>query len=70
MAWIVFGPILRNIFYDGLLILQLPAGACLVSFADYAWLVVVNHTTEGIEAAVNGTLSVIYEHRLKLAHLK
>lgn len=49
----VLGPTLWNIFYDGLLRLRLPEGASLTGFANDVGLVVVNHTSEGIERVAN-----------------
>lgn len=56
---LVFGPTLWNIFYNGLLRIRFPDGASLVDFADHVVLVVVNHTTEGLEVATNKVLSII-----------
>lgn len=68
----VLGPALWNIFYDGFLRTWLPGGASLVGFADDVALVVVNHTTEGLELATNGVLCVIEDcllnNSIELAH--
>lgn len=71
---LVFGPTLWNIFYNGLLRIRCPDGASLVDFADDVILVVVNHTTEGLEMVTNKVLSIIeglmLNHGIELAHTK
>lgn len=53
---LVLRPTLWNIFYDDLLQLKLPVGASTIGFADDLVLLVVNHTTEGLEVATNEAL--------------
>lgn len=55
----VLGPTLWNIFYDDLLRLKLPADASMIGFADDLALLVVNHTTKGLEVITNEALSLI-----------
>lgn len=55
----VLGPTLWNLFYDDLLRLRLPVGAQTVGFADDLALLVVNHTSEGLEATTNESLAII-----------
>lgn len=70
----VLGPTLWNIFYDGVLRLQLPEGARTIGFSNDLALLMVNHTTEGLEAATNRALMQIDEWMsakgLTLAHHK
>lgn len=70
----VLGPTLLNIFYDGLLRIRFPNGASLVDLANDVALVVVNHTTEGLEVATNKALSIIegwmLNHGIELAYTK
>lgn len=70
----VLGPTLWNIFYDDLLRLKLPAGTQTIGFADDLALLVVNHTTEGLEATTNEALFIINDwitqSGLTLAHQK
>lgn len=68
----VLGLTLWNMFYDGLLKIPLPHGAALLGFAFNVALVVINHTTEWIEAIANASLGLVetlmHENGLTLAH--
>lgn len=55
----VIGPLLWNVFYDGLLQLALPKGVQLVGFADDISVVGTAHTTDLLEEAVNPALATI-----------
>lgn len=70
----VLGSTLWNIFYDGVLRLGLPEGASIIGFSDDLALLVINHTTEGLEANTNQALRVIDDwinrSGLTLAHHK
>lgn len=70
----VLGPTLWNLFYDELLGLKLPDGASTVGFADDLALLVVNHTTDELEAVTNLALRMINDwmtsNGLSLAHQK
>lgn len=70
----VLGPTLWNTFYDDLLRLELPEGAQTIGFADDLALLVVDHTTEGLEDIANEALARINEwitqSGLTLAHRK
>lgn len=57
----VIGPLLWNIFYDGLLELPLPVGVRLVGFADDLAVLGTAHTTELLEMAVNPALVMVAE---------
>jgi len=55
----VIGPILWNIFYDGLMRLELPEGVQIVCFADDAAVVATGHTTWLLEKAMNDSLQLV-----------
>lgn len=55
----VIGPVLWNIFYDGLLRLELPEGAHLIAFADDIAVVTVGHNKELLEKVTNETLDLV-----------
>lgn len=57
----VLGPTLWNVFFDGLLRIGLPLGASLVEFVDDVVLVVVDHTTVGLEQVAKDSLIKIEE---------
>lgn len=70
----ILGPTLWNMFYDGLLRLQLSEGVSVVGVSEGVAMVTVNHTTEGLERATNRALETagtwIDDQGLKLAHAK
>ncbi|CAH1720554.1 unnamed protein product [Aphis gossypii] len=55
----VLGPTLWNLFYDGILRLQVREGIKLVAFADDVAVVAVAHNSELVERVVNPTLEDI-----------
>jgi len=57
----VIGPILWNLFYDGVLRLPVRKGVKLVAFADDLAVVAVAHNAELIEQIVNPTLVEVVE---------
>lgn len=67
----VIAPTLWNIFYDGILHLQMPEGVTLIGYADDLAVVVVAKSESGIEIAANNALldigSWLRGHGLQLA---
>uniref|UniRef100_A0A2S2NQQ6 Reverse transcriptase domain-containing protein n=1 Tax=Schizaphis graminum TaxID=13262 RepID=A0A2S2NQQ6_SCHGA len=57
----VIGPILWNIFYDGLLQQRLTEGIEIIAFADDIAVVGIAENTDLLEAAMNGALSLVSE---------
>lgn len=55
----VIGPILWNIFYDGLMRLEYPDGVHIVCFADDAAIVATGYTTMLLERAMNDSLQMV-----------
>lgn len=67
----VIGPILWNIFYDGVLQLEVPNGVTLIGYADDLAIVVTAKTESELETkaeqVLNGIVSWLKEHGLGLA---
>jgi len=55
----VIGPILWNIYYDGLMRLEYPEGVKIICFADDAALVATGKTTCLLERAMNDSLEMV-----------
>jgi len=55
----VLGPLLWNVFYDGLLSLEVPRGVQLVAFADDVAVVAIAHNAELLERSINPTLEKV-----------
>lgn len=55
----VIGPLLWNVFYDGLLRMKLPTGVQLVGFADDIAVVGTARTTDLLESVMNSALEVV-----------
>lgn len=53
------GLLLWNIFYDGLLKLEMPTGVQVVGFADDVAVVGTAHITEHLERVSNPALSMV-----------
>lgn len=57
----VLGPALWNVFYDGVLGLELPQGSRLIGFADDLALLVTGSTTRDLEEKANEGLATVGE---------
>jgi hypothetical protein len=57
----VFGPVLWNIMYDGVLRLKVPVGVKLVTFADDLAIVGTARTEESLADCVDRALSMVAE---------
>lgn len=55
----VAGPVLWNLFYNGVLGLALPEGAFLIAYADDLLLIVLEDTEEGVRQVVGGAMEAI-----------
>jgi len=55
----VIGPVLWNVFYDGLMRLKYPQGVDIVCFADDAAIIATGHTTWLLEKAMNDSLQMV-----------
>lgn len=55
----VLGPTLWNIFYNGLLSLEVPEGVSLVSFADDVVIIAIARNAELMEAVMNPAVTAV-----------
>lgn len=55
----VIGPILWNVFYDGLMELEVPDDAHIVAFADDVAVVTIGHNKELLEEVTNASLNMV-----------
>lgn len=57
--WSVIGPVLWNMFYDGLLRLEVPSSGKIIVFADDIAVVASAHNSELLEQIVNPTIEKV-----------